>query len=138
MSAWIVSKAHIDVLVHALGKRELLSTDPNTAGAILWGENYRSVNFRYDESEAAPAYAFEPPPVAWTPNQLLKILGCYDYQTCECDDYRATEAGELVTILQDSLAREGADEDSDEWAPWGVCHCGQAHEDYKHDESGAK
>lgn len=137
MSAWIVNKEHIDVLVHALGARELLSMSPDDAGRVLWEENHRSVNNRYCESTPTPPYRYTFPPVAWTPDQLTKIVGCYDYQTCENCDWRATEAGEMVAQLMESLKREGADEDSAEagTAPWGVCHCGQAHEEYAHEET---
>lgn len=132
MSAWIVSKAHIDVLVHAMGKRELLEVSPDEAGRILWAENHRSVNYRYQENTPTPAYRYAAPPVDWTPAQLTKIVGCYSYQSCESHDYEETTAGRMVGDLSDALEREGADGESDEArsAPWGVCQCGGNHEEY--------
>src|SRR5690348_7047317 len=128
MSAWIVSKAHVDVLVYAMARRELLEVTTDQAGAILWGENYRSVNYRYRETAETPAYAFTEPPVSWTPDQLTKILGCYEYQACESRDWEETEAHRMCADLAASLEREGANRESADadTAPWGVC-------DYLHD-----
>ena len=69
MSAWIVSQAHIDVLVLA-GVQYATPYDvsadlrrgPNptgltAAGVDLWAENHRSVNFRYDEHTEPPVYS---------------------------------------------------------------------------------
>lgn len=137
MSAWIVSKAHIDVLVHAMGRRELFdSITLDEAGQRLWDENYRSVNYRYQENAQTPRYTYEQPPVKWSPDQLTKILGCYEYQSCESHNFEDTEAGLWCLDLREALVREGADENSDEArsAPWGVCDCGGAHEDYRHEE----
>lgn len=71
MSAWIVSKAHIDALVSAAGqidygahssglswyhrdqRHEMTYTDTETAsavGAMLWAENLRSINYRYPDT----------------------------------------------------------------------------------------
>lgn len=136
MSAWIVSKAHIDVLVWALGKRELFpdGMTPDEVGGVLWRENYRSVNYRYGERARVPEYRYAVPPVKWTPDQLTKILGCYDYQSCERNDYGKSKAFGLVKILSESLDREGASRDSEEanTAPWGVCYCGAAHSEWEH------
>lgn len=140
MSAWIVTKAHIDVLVHALGRRELMDISPNEAGAILWRENYRSVNYRYDERSRTPSYTYSQPPVKWSPDQLTKIVGCYTYQTCERPDWEQSKAFALVETLSEALDREGAKRDSAEadTAPWGVCECGGDHERYAHDAAMAE
>lgn len=137
MSAWIVNKAHIDVLVHAMGKRELLEVSPDEAGRILWEENHRSVNYRYREGTPTPGYRYAAPPVEWNKHQLTKIAGCYEYQTCESDDWEQTVAYGMMVELGEALDREGALRESDEaaTAPWGICTCGGAHEEYLHAEA---
>ena len=129
MSAWIVSKAHIDFLVSAAkhfgirainnnGELVCAEEDPDQIGQILWNENYRSVNFRYNENKSAPEYHYDTRCDRIKPGSLaevnegapdfngltgigflLKALGCYNYQSCETDDYEKTEAKAIVSTL---------------------------------------
>lgn len=135
MSAWIVSKGHIDALVWALGVREGFpdGASPDEVGTILWAENHRSVNYRYDESEPTPPYVYTLPPVRWTPGQVLRLLECYDYQACESPDWKTTPAYQLTTTLREALANEGVAKSTD--APWGLPECGANEEGYEHDET---
>ena len=67
MSAWVVARAHIDVLVLASVQFAVPfhDTDPArpvlpspaalaAAGTELWAENHRSVNYRYRERSEPP------------------------------------------------------------------------------------
>jgi hypothetical protein len=79
VSAWVVDKAHIDVLVTALHPADQLHGD--ALGQRLWAENYKSVNYRYDTKTRTPEYR-------WTKRQVpavwvLAAAHCYDYQSCE-------------------------------------------------------
>ena len=120
MSAWIVSKAHIDMLVTAtvmLGERTRAEAD--VTGQMLWDENYKSVNARYRRHDKAPAYRFKARTWA-NPSELLKALACYDYQTCEHDAWGADNAAyDLVEKLRVRVEplREEADYEA---APWGI------------------
>lgn len=94
MSAWIVTRAHIDVLVGSLVRSEVVHFDhvptPDELGARLWAENYRSVNYRYDEQNSVPDYTYtaQPvPPVA----ALYKAWRSYGYQSCEHDAWERSE-----------------------------------------------
>lgn len=99
MSAWIVSKNHIDVLVDAIKKLGLSRKSHNEIGELLWKENHRSVNFRYHEHTVTPEYEFKSVPRLVPLTETIKQVHCYDYQTCETDDYRETEAGKLMSRL---------------------------------------
>lgn len=77
MSAWLVSKQHIDVLVHALGVREMFpeGMGPDEVGALLWAENVESLQARYgnrhpDLYEGYVAYRYAPPVVEWSPSEV--------------------------------------------------------------------
>lgn len=90
MSAWLVSKAHIDVLVEALVNEKLIPLeDADTVGRMLWGENRASLLARYDDPfdrEANDAYTFDGP---WHPLDDAKVaaaITCLDYQACEPGD----------------------------------------------------
>jgi hypothetical protein len=85
MSAWIVSKQHIDVLVrgaleqggfhHHVRWYNVLPDHPgkfatpegegvilaSQLGQMLWRENHKSVNCRYSENRRTPPYVYEEP-----------------------------------------------------------------------------
>jgi hypothetical protein len=148
MSAWIVSKAHIDALVHALGRREMLPDHPDLVGRMLWRENVKSIHARYPDTElndanypgpidfkaaTVDAYAFTTPPVDWNPSQLLHHIGCYDYQSCEHEEWESSASYALMRDLAAALEREGGDRDKvdRDTTPWGVPDCGYTHSDWQ-------
>lgn len=94
MSAWVVSKAHIDVLVNAAAQFELIDNlrEANTAGRLLWLENYRSVNFRYDEELEPIQYKINTMEDVFHAAAILRVLDCYEYQSCEHPDWENSEA----------------------------------------------
>lgn len=150
MSAWLVDKVHIDLLVelalrgpadaqrrgdwqpeyHAhprVGERA--EPDPDGLGRMLWGENLRSVAYRYpaDEGggrpgpaglsdEAIAAYHFERPGYRLTVAEAMMALHCLDYQACECPDYQETPARRWLheTAFVLGMYAPGADD-----SPWG-------------------
>lgn len=115
MSAWIVSKAHIDFLVAAARAfevevghgMEMVSPEvnPDKFGKILWDENHRSVNYRYEENKETPEYHYDERFDGFDFKSLTglgfleKAVGCYNYQTCECSDYDETTAHVIVDEL---------------------------------------
>ena len=154
MSAWIVSKEHIDALVSAAlvcaqenrssfrwydadgnHSHELTYTETMWAsevGMMLWGENLASINARYpdtiEDESACPGpcdfagsmtvagYRFKRtpriPPVA-----ILKAIACYEYQSCEHEGWKTSEAKAFCAALTDHVINllPGYDE-----APWGL------------------
>lgn len=134
MSAWLVSKAHIDVLVHALGVREMFPNgmSPDQVGQMLWDENVKSLDYRYEGRhpellEGHGRYQYSPPVEEWSPGMVLAEAGCYDYQACEHPEYATSVAHDLVVGLTTVLRKAGAVEAD---APWGVPECGHTHAEY--------
>src|SRR5437879_998359 len=98
MSAWIVGKDHIDLMVSAAlrmvgwnPKYVNVAETADLLGQRLWEENHRSINHRYNEGEETPEYH-------WTPVaeldegaelrgevlvQVVHNAHCYEYQSCE-------------------------------------------------------
>jgi len=115
MSAWIVSKKHIDALVTFAVENDLIVThnneeyriadNPDRVGQELWAENYRSVNYRYAKEIPVPLYIFQRE--EFDGIIICKNLSCYDYQTCECDDYNETFAKAFVIELNKTLEKLG-------------------------------
>lgn len=127
MSAWIVSKAHIDCLVQSLVTEGIIEMEAaDRVGRDLWRENHRSVNFRYGEKTRTPSYRFEGVESPLDDDVVHKQVRCYNYQTCEHGGYEASRSYRLVTQLGKILtARRGTDEMSDA-APWGIDRLEQA------------
>lgn len=131
MSAWRVSKTHIDVLVtvaidarhpgssfyfyHEGEGRYVTRETADEIGRMLWEENFRSVNHRYDESEPVPEYRFartEDKPIV----EVLKGIDCYEYQSCEHDEWESSAAKRFCDSLRDTLIGKLPGYDA---APWG-------------------
>jgi hypothetical protein len=106
MSAFIVSKQHIDAIVTtALAWRvptpgnhgtrmHRFSSAAQELGQMLWTENFRSVNFLYRD-ERPEKQLYQPnfySAKVLDPVQALKAIACLEYQSCEHPDWEASEA----------------------------------------------
>jgi hypothetical protein len=89
MSAFIVSKRHIDALVTPFYKTMEMT---NEIGQRLWEQNHRSVNHRYSQQTPTPKYDFVPCHARLNDNgeqsyltalDYLKLLDSFEYQSCE-------------------------------------------------------
>ena len=113
MSAFIVSDATISGMLLAAtlerdrggryyywdGEAHYFDGNWRKIGQKLLDENYRSVNYRYDE-ESKP-HTYSPASLApLMPVEILKLCNCYSYQTCETEDWRQTEAWEIMNTLR--------------------------------------
>jgi hypothetical protein len=121
VSAWIVDRAHIDVLVQGLAESETVTdVDPDTLGQKLWRENLVSVAYRYpgdgDGERPGPIdfrdadvdeYVYRRPDVKIEPEALMVAIGCYDYQSCEHPDWERSEARAWVHKLYAQLEAAG-------------------------------
>lgn len=141
MSAWIVSKAHIDVLVAGLieagGYRHRETWVPVTeenaseVGLMLWRENHKSINYRYSARQRTPAYTFELPKeyasvgpdkfraghmaIMVEPGVLAKQVSCYNSQTCEQAAYYRSRAYSCVCSISENLIRQVPGYNEAEW-----------------------
>lgn len=82
-------------------RRDFNDLGADQVGAMLWAENRRSVDYRYEESELEPLYlsrhvaGFRPTPV-----EVLKACDCYEYQSCEHPEWPRSEACSFVEALR--------------------------------------
>ncbi len=120
MSAWIVSKAHIDALVTALVAAKLVKPAlVNSTGAMLWAENYKSVNARYGERDSAPEYTYASRPT--NAGELYQAIHCYKYQSCEHRDWDGSRSHRLMQSLEDTInVLAPGFEILKAAAPWGI------------------
>lgn len=130
MSAFIVSRTHIDVIVS--GAVDVLPDLPRRHGAadavgqILWKENVRSVVTRYPQiggSEEARSHLFAAETYRHTRYYgvthaaLAKAIHCLDYQSCETDDWPSTPAYAILDEIEAAILRALP---GYEQAPWGI------------------
>lgn len=132
MSAWIVSKTHIDALVHAGIDAEMIRPEEaDEFGRMLWRECLTSVAYRHpndgDGERPGPIdfrdhmvddYTFEyldggPGASLKAPGVVHSAAGCYDYQSCEHPQYRGSKAEMFVEALATLTAGKGQ-------GPWGI------------------
>lgn len=144
MSAWIVSKNHIDTLVYQAMKQRLIEPEQADAtGRMLWAENLKSVAYRYptDKDGERPGpddfkdsdvltYTYAEPRrlpaseygAAFDPDDegaVVIQVECYEYQSCEHPGYAASPARALATLLGVTLVSNGSSGAASN-APWGV------------------
>ncbi len=131
MSAFILSNKHINVLVNAVinianqndGHIQILNDDKiklftlDEAGQALIDQNYRSYNTRYniDNLEQTPIYKFYYEAKAYKGVQILKACSCYDYQSCETNDYYETDAHKIIDDIRHLTISNLPGYDDAEW-----------------------
>lgn len=98
-------------------RRELTSKTAGFVGAMLWAENVRSVNHRYSEEEWEQPYQFKTLRGVPNPLAVLKAIACYEYQSCEHEDWEESESYRFCQSLRKAAINKlpGYDE-----MPWEI------------------
>lgn len=132
MSAFIVSKAHIDYLVtaavdcrlsvyHMAGVDRAGDDTRDEWGRRLLAENYNSVNYRYGEDEKPEAYKWArigpACPVSREAGKVLKQIDCYEYQACDHPCWEKSWAYSFCRAMRNECIRHVP---GYEKAPWGI------------------
>lgn len=82
-------------------------------GQALVNMNYRSVNARYEENEVPhafkPAYNMKRTEVGnfrqeYNEAEILGAIRCYEYQSCECEEYRRSGIPDALKRLTMEIA----------------------------------
>jgi len=124
MSAFMVNKDHIDLLVSAAVNWRCLDFyranqfpgapdkhDVDQVGTALWAENARSLTAAYGKrgcnemagDQYRTGYRYRDLQVRGGANYavtILKACNCFDYQACETDDYHSTWAAKWIDNLR--------------------------------------
>jgi len=133
MSAFIVSDFHIAYILSSFdghnGRSTIYGSDNKNvsfnlltpegfeeAANILLAQNYRSVSSLLKMSRFVPLTKWNRIPLSKTePIQALKACGCYDYQSCETQDYWQTLACEIIQAIRLTNIHRLAGYDKAEW-----------------------
>jgi hypothetical protein len=122
MSAWIVSKKHIDLMVAAItrGTRDGVvkprRKNADRLGQMLVDECVRSVSYRYPRDDARKGelpgpsdryylrpYTFEDPMYLPTAAETAKAVDCYRYQSCEHPGWEESAACRLTGRIGEQI-----------------------------------
>jgi len=116
MSAFIVNKKHIDYIVTVLYNDNPLFTKEflNKTGQTLVDENFKSVNYRYNESNQPYKYIFEQVRNI-NPIQVLKAINCLDYQSCEHNTWKRSNARKILDDIRDICINKLPGYDDFQW-----------------------
>jgi hypothetical protein len=146
MSAFIVGKEHIDLMVSVMlptrggggmwwrdcvGRSwEVTRESADAVGRVLWDACYASVAERYpdDKDGELPgptgltraevrSYVYEPPQARRSAVAILKCIACYEYQSCEAEEWPDCNAKRICDSLYRRLVH---DLPGYEAAPWGI------------------
>ena len=117
MSAFIVNNETISVLVEGFIQYGIdyhannykapkgwiidLAEVRNAIGQSLLDQNYKSVNYRYNEDVKTPK--FEYVPVNIDEGTIYGCIKCYEYQACETNDYFESDIHESFKRLQNEM-----------------------------------
>lgn len=126
MSAFMCSERHLSALVHYAVQNRVRWYDgrcryANDVGGeqvlmILAHQNERSVCCRYKDSDGGVATAMRlAPRENLTLVQIIKLANSYDYQACETDDYRETEAAKIVDAIRHEAMRKLPGYETADW-----------------------
>jgi hypothetical protein len=119
MSAYLVTDFHINALVswaatrhgsHAVsyywnGRRRDLRNDEKRVASVLFAQNVRSVNSRYNEADPAHGFVFRLVVNVLNPIDVIKGCHGYAYQACETADWEETEAHAIIKAIEGAAVR---------------------------------
>lgn len=138
MSAFMVSGNHIDALVHLAlfgpvgaanwhapnfsnPSRKVDAFTADCLGREMEFENDASVKARYPKHEHAPLSPYTFPhhlfivPPRLSSVEALKLLQCYEYQSCEHAGWAASSTRRFCDHLKDALIRTLAGYEAARW-----------------------
>lgn len=127
MSAFMCSERHLSALVHYAVQNRVrwyagCGRYANEVGGqqvldILAQQNERSVCTRYTDENGGVAVTMRlGKREVLSPIQIIKLANSYDYQACETDDYRDTEAAKIVAAIRDEACRKLPGYEEASWA----------------------
>lgn len=138
MSAYIVSDKTINAIIYGartFGRENLFHGfspwgDADIIGQALVDENYRSVNYRYDEHDEPHRYHY---PDAggcgvlvivgedeqYRLGEVYGALRCYRYQSCEHPEWPESDVCRWLNALEGAICRTALERLGEE-IPWGI------------------
>ena len=129
MSAFICSDKHINAIVHWASQNtvSVYHGNPSTrwpvtgqeqaTSALLFAENVKSINHRYQETRPLTGIVFDASAPHLRAIEVLKACICLDYQSCEHPQWQSSLACTLLQAIQSEAITQLPGYDN---APWQI------------------
>jgi len=132
MSAYIMSEQDINELVNYFvnatastqlwipvrGQYNYLTRDnAQQVAQILYSENVRSVDARYNETNVTD-FNYKPSYNTVSDKEVAKLIDSLEYQSCETDDYYTTEAYRMICNMRKNLLQRVFAEEVEYSSSW--------------------
>ena len=117
MSAYIMSEEQINEIVNyfvnATASTQLwvqvdgeygylIRDNAERVAQILYGENVRSVDARYNEANTL-SFTYKPTYRTVSDKEVSQLIDSLEYQSCETDDYYSTQAYKMLCNMRKNL-----------------------------------
>lgn len=115
MSCHIVTNNHIHAIVEGFADSNVGGRPSierlTQVGQMLLDQNYASYNARYGEKLTPCKYTYKEVKLL-KPIEIIKLCQSLDYQSCETEDYKKSDARDFIVDLIDALVMklDGYDE----------------------------
>ena len=133
MSCYIVSDETISVIAKALAEYDIgiqpsgveLTSEQlvftnlrcQPIGEWLLEQNVKSFCYRYDEEMPMPKFKYQD--IEADEGTLLGCIECYEYQSCDTEDYETSEIHRWLTRLKDKMLKRLIEQKGQE-IRWGI------------------
>ncbi len=124
MSAWLCSEEHIYEMAHYYVTHVAVTTmSAEQIAKLLYKENVASLVARYGDDEEDMPMKLLPQyqPIVTDPMHIAKLIGCYEYQSCETDTWEDSIAYDICQrmLAELNLPKEYWTRSEYDRAPWG-------------------
>ena len=117
MSCYIVSDETISVIAKALVELVFTNLRCQPIGEWLLEQNVKSFCYRYDEKMPMPKFKYQD--IEADEGTLLGCIECYEYQSCNTEDYETSEIHRWLTRLKDKMLKRLIEQKGQE-IRWGI------------------
>jgi hypothetical protein len=131
MSAWLCTRTHVAAIVRWIEDNDRGAIDwagfgaalPEGLATMLHQENVRSIAARYPDSfrEFVRGAEFSYTDIRRAPKlspvEMLKAIQCFEYQSCEHDEWESSNAARFLRHAQAAAIAKLPGYDT---APWGI------------------
>ena len=126
MSAFVVSDKHINTIVSFAslvgagfnfdGRWNEVRGNEQRVASILYAANAYSVDVRYNEETQLDDFQFRlEPSNHWTHIQILKLIDCLEYQSCEFKDWDTSPAKNILDNMRQGVYRKMPGYENSKW-----------------------
>lgn len=82
---------------------------------VLVDQNYRALKTRYGDNGKPHRINYSPFDPIYSPVEIIKACNCYNYQACETEDYKETQAAAIIKAIRELAIKNLPGYDNAQW-----------------------